>query len=118
MQPLAVVHEQLLQARLVDRHLAAAQTLDLLRVDVHAIHLAAELGKAGGGHQPDIAGADHPDWCALFARHQAGKANRWARAAMLLTGSPTPVGGQAALTKRYAPAGTGVLRRGATQLIV
>ena len=64
-QPLRVARQQLLQARLVDRHLAAAQALDLLGVDVHALHLAAELGEAGGGDQPDIAGADHSDRFAL-----------------------------------------------------
>ena len=60
-QSLAIAREQLLEARLVDRHLAAAQPLDLRGVDVDAPHLAAELGKAGGGDQTDVAGADHPD---------------------------------------------------------
>ena len=71
-QPVTVLHEQLLEARLVDRHLTAAQSLDLGRVDVDAVHLAAELGKAGGRDQPDVAGADHPDWCALRA-HTGGE---------------------------------------------
>ena len=74
-QPLGVAREQLLQAGLVDRHLAGAQPLDLGGVDVHAPHLAAQLGEAGGGHQPDVAGADHSDWLARGA-HEAGKASR------------------------------------------
>ena len=60
-QPLGVAREQLLQARLVDRHLAAAQALDLLGVDVHAPDVAAELGEAGRRDEADVAGADHSD---------------------------------------------------------
>ncbi len=73
-QALGVARQQLLQAGLVDRNLAAAQALDLGRVDVHAPHLAAQLGEAGGGHQPDIAGADHSDWL-LAGAHESGKAS-------------------------------------------
>ena len=64
--------QHLLQAGLVDRHLAGAQALDLLGVDVHAPHLAAELGEAGGGDQPDVAGADHADWLSRVA-HRRGR---------------------------------------------
>ena len=60
-QPLGVARQQLLEARLVDRHLAATQALDLLGVDVDAPDVAAELGEAGGGDQADVAGADHSD---------------------------------------------------------
>ena len=74
-QPLGVARQQLLQAGLVDRHLAAPQALDLGGVDVHAPHVAAELGEAGRGHQPDVAGADHCDWLACGA-HEAAKASR------------------------------------------
>ena len=49
-QSIPVSRQQLLEARLVD---------------VHAPHLAAQLGKAGRTHQPDISGADHPDRLAL-----------------------------------------------------
>ena len=69
--PLGVAREQLLQARLVDRHLARAQALDLRGVDVDALHVAAELGEAGGGDQPDIAGADHADWLSRGAHDAA-----------------------------------------------
>ncbi len=75
--PRGVAREQLLEARLVDRHLAPPQALDLGGVDVDAPDLAAELGEAGRGHQPDVAGADHPDWLACGA-HEAGKASCWA----------------------------------------
>jgi hypothetical protein len=75
-QPGDVAREQLLQAGLVDRHLAAAQTLDLGSVYVHAPDLAAELGEAGCGDQPDIAGADHANWLSICA-HRAGKASCW-----------------------------------------
>ena len=74
-QALAVARQQLLEARLVDRDLAAPQALDLRRVDVHAPHLAAELGEAGRGDEADVAGADHSDWLACAA-HEAGKASR------------------------------------------
>ncbi len=74
MQPLAVARQQLLQTGLVDRHLAAAQALDLGGVDVHAPHLSAELGEPGRGDQADIAGADHSDWL-VGGAHEAGKAS-------------------------------------------
>ena len=45
----------------MDRHLAAGERLDLLRQDVPRDHLMAELGEAGGGHQPDPTGSDHSD---------------------------------------------------------
>ena len=48
MEALAVSLEQLGQAGLVDRHLAAAERVDLGRVDVDRVDLVAELGEAGG----------------------------------------------------------------------
>ena len=57
---------------LVDRHLAPAQPLDLLGVNVHAPYVAAELGEAGRRDQADVAGADHPDWLARGA-HRGGE---------------------------------------------
>ena len=53
-----VLLDQLGQAGLVDRHLAAAQRLDLLGQDVARPDLVAELGEAGGGHEADPADAD------------------------------------------------------------
>ena len=43
------------QARLEDRHLAAVERVDLGRVLVDAADVVAEIGKAGPGHQTDIA---------------------------------------------------------------
>ena len=73
-QALAVSRQQLLQPGLVDRRLTGAQAADLLGVDVHAPHLAAQLGEAGSGHQSHIAGADHADRLALALI--GGKASR------------------------------------------
>ena len=56
---LDVVGDQLVEARLVDRDLAALQALDLAGVLVDADHVVAEIGKAGAGDQADIARADH-----------------------------------------------------------
>ena len=61
MQPLPVAGDRLLEPGLVDRHLAAVQARDLVRVDVDAPHLAAEFGKPGGGDKTDVSGADHGD---------------------------------------------------------
>ena len=53
-----VAPDQLLEARLVDRHLAAPQRRDLAGVDVDADDVVAALGEAGAGHQTDVPGAD------------------------------------------------------------
>ena len=70
MQPLAVAGHALGQPGLVDRDLAPLEPLHLLGVDVHAPHVAAELGKAGRGDQADVAGADDGDGFA-FGAHRA-----------------------------------------------
>ena len=44
-----------------DRHLALAQALDPLGVDVGAHDLVAEMGQARGGREADVAGADDGD---------------------------------------------------------
>ena len=59
MQPFPIAGDRLLEPRFVDRDLAAIEARDLVRVDVDAVHLAAEFGKPGGGHKSDISGADH-----------------------------------------------------------
>ena len=51
--------DHLLEARLVDRHLAFLQARDLAFVLVDAGDFDAEFGKAGAGNQADIAAADH-----------------------------------------------------------
>ncbi len=71
-QALAVAADELREARLVDRDLARAQPLDLLRVDVDAAHLGPELGEAGGGDEADVAGADDADRFALGAHGGGG----------------------------------------------
>ena len=60
-QTLSVAIHALGQSRLVDRYLVLLQPGDLVRVDVDAPHLAAELGKAGGSDQTDVSGADDRD---------------------------------------------------------
>ena len=63
-QPLGrdVALDQLGQARLVDRHLAAVEHVDLLLVAVDAGHVVAALGEAGAGDQADVAGANDGDF--------------------------------------------------------
>ena len=53
--------DQIVEARLVDRHLAALERRDLAGVLVDAGDVMAEIGKAGPGNEADIAGADHRD---------------------------------------------------------
>jgi len=43
-----VAFQQFVEARLVNRHMALVEQIDLGRVLVDASHLPAELGKAGG----------------------------------------------------------------------
>ena len=50
--------DQLVQAMLDDGDLAGRQPLDLVRVDVAADDVVAEVGEACPGGQPDVAGAD------------------------------------------------------------
>ena len=61
---------QLVEARLVDRRLAAPQRLDLLGDDVAGDDRVAELGEAGGGDQADPADPDHPDRLSLRRCHR------------------------------------------------
>ena len=51
--------DQRIEAGLENRDFAAAQAGDLVAVLVHAGDLVAEIRKAGAGHQPHIARADH-----------------------------------------------------------
>ena len=64
--------DQRLEPRLPDRHPAGIQAVDLRRVLVDAADAMAEIGKAGPGNEPDIAGADHRDTHALLLRLQRG----------------------------------------------
>ena len=75
-EPLGVLRHQLRQARLVDRHLPAAQRLDLLRHDVARPDLVSELREAGSRHEADPADPDDPDRfaCGVHAGEQASGA--------------------------------------------
>ena len=53
--------DQIGEARLENRHLAARKRGDLVHVLVDAGYIVPEIGKAGAGHEPDVAGADHRD---------------------------------------------------------
>ena len=61
-QALGVALEQLRHPLLVERHLAPAQALDLVRDDVPDDHVVAELGEADARDEADPAGAEdaHP----------------------------------------------------------
>ena len=60
-EPLGVPREQLGDVLLVERHLAAAQRVDLLGHDVADHDLVAELGEARARDEADPAGAEDPD---------------------------------------------------------
>ena len=47
------------QARLVDRHAALRERLDLGRVDVDAAHVVPEIRKARPGHQSNVPRSNH-----------------------------------------------------------
>ena len=48
----------LLEARLVNRHLALPKRFDFARVVIDADHVVADVGEAGAGDQTDITGTD------------------------------------------------------------
>src|SRR5215207_5194457 len=54
-----VVGHQVREARLVDRHLAAPQGLDLGRIGVHAGHPVTKVRKTRPRHKPNITRAHH-----------------------------------------------------------
>ena len=72
-QALAVALEQLLEARLVDRHAARLERLDPLGHDVADDDLVAELGEAGAGDETDLAGAEDADFRLHGARSLPGQ---------------------------------------------
>ncbi len=47
------------EARLVNRHAALLEHVDLARVDVEAQHVVADLGETGPGDEADVTRADH-----------------------------------------------------------
>ena len=56
-----VARDELVEARLEDRHDAPLQRVDLGLILVDADDVMAEVRKAGSGNQADIAGSDHRD---------------------------------------------------------
>ena len=60
-EPLGVPREQLVEARLVDRHLARAQRLDPLGQDVADDDVVPEIGEARAGDETDVARAEDCD---------------------------------------------------------
>ena len=67
---------QRLQSRLIDRQIAAGKRRDLVRILVDADHGMTEIGEAGSGDEPDIAGADH---CDVHGRSKEGRQDPGAR---------------------------------------
>ena len=57
----AVALDDVVQARFVDRHLAAVEHGDAPGVQIQAEHVVAHVGQAGRRDQADIAGAHHGD---------------------------------------------------------
>jgi hypothetical protein len=88
-QPLRgdVAPDHLRQARLVDRHPAPVQNVDLVAIDIEAKHVVAHLRQAGSGHEPDITRAGHRDF-------QAGTPSVALIAASAATGSAACVMGR------------------------
>jgi hypothetical protein len=65
---LEVLDDNFLQARLVDRQLAAAEPFHFARIDVDAHDLVAKFRETRRGDQPDVVGSDDCDvghWCAV-----------------------------------------------------
>src|SRR5437660_6203734 len=54
-----VAGDEVVEPRLIDRHLAARQALDFRGILIDAGDLDAELREARPGNQPDIPGPDH-----------------------------------------------------------
>ena len=60
-EPLSVPGQEVLEARLVDRHPAGTQLLDPLRKDVAHHDVVAQVGETGTGDEADVAGAEDRD---------------------------------------------------------
>ena len=75
-QAVAVALDQLGQARLPDRHPPCAQAFDLLRVDVDAVDVVAELGEPGRGDQADIPRTDDADRFSIRAHRRRVRLSR------------------------------------------
>ena len=53
-----VALDQPVESRLVDRHFAALEPCNLLRIDIHADDVITRVGQAGARNQTDVAGAE------------------------------------------------------------
>jgi hypothetical protein len=62
-----IADDELRETGLVDRDPALAESRDLLRVDVEADDVVAEVGEARAGDQADVAGADDADLHRCFS---------------------------------------------------
>jgi len=75
-----VAHHHGLEAGLVDGDLTGIEPIDLTSVDVHADDVVTDLGKAGTGDQPHIAGPENgnahrsPPWWIQLAPAAASRA--------------------------------------------
>ena len=67
-----VVRDQLVEARLVDRHHAPLEPVDLRGVDVAADDVVAHVGEAGARDQPDVPSTDDADLHGRFTYHDSG----------------------------------------------
>ena len=74
-QPVGTGAHDVAQARLVQRHLTAAERSDLVAVDVDAPHLVPQVGEAGSRHQADVPGADDAERLELLG-HLPGTGRR------------------------------------------
>jgi hypothetical protein len=108
-QAAAVLRDEVGEAGLVDRDLAALQAVDLRGVDVDAPDVVAELREAGRGHEADVAGADDTDG---FARAGHERRTRIAGASGVTARGRSP-GGSCALSARRPGSATGRSRASA-----
>ena len=58
----AIAQDEFQQTRFVDGDLVGVQDLDLARIFIDADHLVAALGKAGGGDESHVSGANDSDF--------------------------------------------------------
>ena len=64
-----MARDELLEARLPDRDPALLEALDLVRVDVDAVDVGAQLGEARRGDEADVPRADDADRLACVRAH-------------------------------------------------
>ncbi len=82
-EALTVAGDDLLQARLVDRHFAATECVDAGDQDVAKHHLVAELREARAGDETDVSGAEDNDALSRPAHRERRIRERRARPLLL-----------------------------------